>query len=223
VGVVDVIPAFVELIQPPIDLTNVSHISPVTALPTLTPIMDVAWSPQGNILAVAAGSEIELYEVNSLQPSMATLHGHTNTINSVAFSPDGTSVASGSDDGTIRIWNVGTGHQQALLKPRLPFLNPDVAISICCVAYSPDGHFLAYGTESIADIYVWDIRSGTITTFEDNPNGFIKTVLFSPDGLLVLGTGGWLSTIFSWNMKSGKALPLEPVMHFQVSAQDRSK
>ena len=76
------------------------------------------------------------------------------------------------------------------------------------VAYSPDGHFLAYGTESIADIYVWDIRSGTITTFEDNPNGFIKTVLFSPDGLLVLGTGGWLSTIFSWNMKSGKALPL---------------
>ena len=68
----------------------------------------------------------------------ATFRGHTNWVNSVAFSPDGKTLASGSWDRTIKLWDVATGKQQATLKgPEQGGLNS--------VAFSPDGKTLASG------------------------------------------------------------------------------
>jgi WD40 repeat protein len=187
---------------------NVTHISKVAMILPSAPVMDVIWSPDGRILAVAEGSAIRLYDVNSLPVPKAILTGPTAAINSIAFSPDGASIASGSDDGTIRIWDILTGRQKAFQKVHVSdYLFGAVDIPIYSVAFSPDGRLLAYGTEVIADIYVWDIRSGLITTFENNPNGFVKTVVFSPDGTSVFGAGGWYTTILSWDLKSGGELP----------------
>ena len=69
------------------------------------------------------------------------LRGHTGEVNSVAFSPDGTTLASGSDDGTIRLWNAGTGERMRTW--------PGHTEPVLSVAFSPDGTTLASGSKTL--------------------------------------------------------------------------
>ena len=60
--------------------------------------------------------------------ALATLQEHTFSVHCVAFSPDGKTLASGSNDGTIKLWDVATGKEQATLEGRTD--------EVWCVAYS---------------------------------------------------------------------------------------
>lgn len=68
----------------------------------------------------------------------STLKGHTNCVASVAYSPDGKTLATGSWDETIKLWNVATGQERATLKKHTH--------RVVSVAYSPDGKTLASGS-----------------------------------------------------------------------------
>ena len=68
-------------------------------------IFDIAYSPDGNRLAVAGGIGIWLYDAGTGAES-DLLTGHTRFVTSVAYSPDGNTLASGSYNGTIRLWDV---------------------------------------------------------------------------------------------------------------------
>lgn len=88
--------------------------------------------------------------------SLHTLSGPPAAFNAVAFSPDGTLVAAGSGDGSIRIWDVATGNPygRPLASP------PGHTGSVRAVAFSPDGSLLASGGED-EKIIIWDMRSMT--------------------------------------------------------------
>lgn len=68
-------------------------------------VKNVAYSPDGNVIAVASGIGIWLYDLQTYQ-ELSLLQEHTGSIYSVIFSPDGQTLASGSADGTVLLWHI---------------------------------------------------------------------------------------------------------------------
>jgi WD40 repeat protein len=123
-----------------------------------------------------------------------TLWGHTGAVNSVAYSPNGSRIASGSSDGTVRVWDSITGQTLAELKG-------DPA-GVMSVAFSPDGTRLATGTWDGAS-KVWDVTTGqAVLTFEGNPRG-VSHMAYSPDGTR-LATAGSDAVIRMWDPATGR-------------------
>jgi WD40 repeat protein len=116
-----------------------------------------------------------------VRPVGEPLLGHTDQANSVAFSPDGRLLASGSDDGTVRLWDVH--RHRALGRPFRIAGRPYVK----GVAFSPDGQLLA-ATADDDTVRLWDLRTRRLVGRAYGV-GFLG-VAFSPDGKLLAAGGG---------------------------------
>jgi WD40 repeat protein len=117
---------------------------------------------------------------------LTTLSGHTRTVCSVQWSPDGTRLASGSADQTVRVWNWNAGKPVPHATQRLH------AMQVINVAWSPDGQQLAVvGANRVAEIR--NVRTGDVVhhlVFPGNPNTVYHSVSWSPDGHRV-AVGDW--------------------------------
>ncbi len=90
-------------------------------------------------LGVACLGLLPVSPLSAQEPKLrATLKGHTSVVVSVAFSPDGKTLASASYDGTLKLWDMATGKERATLG--------EYTGCVGCVAFSPDGKTLASGT-----------------------------------------------------------------------------
>ncbi|MCY6488960.1 toll/interleukin-1 receptor domain-containing protein [Leptolyngbya sp. GGD] len=121
------------------------------------------------------------------------LEGHGNTIESVSFSPDGKTIATGSWDNTVKLWNL-KGEELKTLKG-----HRDVVRS---VSFSPDGKTIATGSED-ATIKLWNLEGKELKTLKGH-GSHILCVSFSPDGKTIV-TGSGDRTAKLWNLE-GKEL-----------------
>ena len=125
-----------------------------------------------------------------------TLQGHTKQVRSVAFSPDGAHLASGSDDNTVKVWKLGTGQEPRTLKGHTKW--------VTSVAFSPDGARLASGS-SDRTVRLWDARTGQELRTLRGHTTQVLSVAFSPDGAR-LASGSGDNTVKIWDVGTGREL-----------------
>jgi WD40 repeat protein len=170
----------------------------------------LAYSPDGKTLA-AGGSHggedgfLSLWETTTGEGvELAPLR---RPITTVAFSSDGRTIASGSMDGKLVLWDASTRAEKLQIEANRSYLAP--------VCFSPDGRVVASANES-RSVKLWDSSTGREV---GSMRGHLKAVLsiaFSPDGkALVSGDSG--GTIFVWDVPSKRMMTrLEPLERGKV-------
>ncbi len=158
--------------------------------------LDLAVSADGNMLATGQrDGRIELIDSVSRQRIGEPLQGHSGGVEEIAFAPDGRSLASVSDDGTLRLWATGEGSikQAASLA-----FSDDI---VWGVAFSHDGSMLATAGED-GTVRLWDVaRRAQLGEPLIERMGDFLSVAFSPDDQsLVAGNGD--GEIYGWDLQS---------------------
>ncbi|MDX2228277.1 MAG: AAA-like domain-containing protein [Leptolyngbyaceae cyanobacterium bins.349] len=125
-----------------------------------------------------------------------TFMGHRDLIRTVAYSPNGKTIASGSWDGTVKLWNVQTGKEIRTITG-----HTDIVTS---VMFSPDGKTLASASGDLT-IRVWNVQTGEELQRLVGHTDIVTSVDFSPDGKTI-ASGSGDGTIKLWNVRNGKEL-----------------
>jgi WD40 repeat protein/3',5'-cyclic AMP phosphodiesterase CpdA len=157
------------------------------------PVAAVAWSPNGELVAAAAGNAVDLWDTQSWKP-IRRLTGALDRVRCLAFTPAGTILAAGSEDGTALTWDLATGEMIVRVGPHRD--------AVCGLALKQEGRILATASADGTAV-IWDARSGQELVRLPGHQGAVRCADFSPDGLFLV-TGADDRTIRFWDAATGR-------------------
>ncbi len=131
---------------------------------------------------------------SDVRPELALQFGHRQAVTSMAFSPDGKTLATGSADHTVKLWNTQTWTMQRTLSGHRSLVSS--------VAFSPDGRTLASASYDDT-VKLWDAQTGELKRTLTRDRISAWSVVFSPDGKTVV-SGGF--GVRFWDAQTGELL-----------------
>ena len=185
-------------------LKRLRHSTPLS-LRHESPVLDVAFSPDGERLATGTQAGIVRIWTTKTGQELQQWPAHRDNATSVAFSSDGRYVATGGWDQTVKVWDVEKVLQGEVDEPLLRWEHNS---RVWSVSFSPDGERLASAGGKEADekgeVKVWDIDTGeeALTLSSLDPNRPIRCVRFSPDGRQLAACGQ--DAIQLWDAQTGR-------------------
>ena len=129
-------------------------------------------------------------------PCLRTLEGHTRSVRSVSISPDGRRAVSGSDDNTVRLWDLQTGDCLRSLEGH--------SARVMSVSISPDGRRAVFGSHDNT-VRVWDLETGDCLRTLEGHSDWVWSVSISPDGRRAV-SGSRDNTVRLWDLQTGDCL-----------------
>lgn len=167
-------------------------------------ITDVAYSPDGKLIAVATTLGVSLYQADTLKEKN---YFETNaSVNSLVFSPNGKTIATGLSDNTVKLWETSDG---SLLKSFDGHTDEKTKkdakkAEVTSVAFSPDGNQLAGGSTD-GTVSLWQVLDGSLVNTLKSHTKNVTGVFFSPDGL-ALFSASWDGKVSMVNVVDGKSI-----------------
>ena len=153
-------------------------------------INSITYSPDGQHLAVGSSIGIWIYDTETGQ-ELDLFPENTTDVISIAYSPDGKTIASGGLNATIRLWDV---HTRELLQTFTGYRD-----LINSIVFSPDGKSIVSGGRD-KTVRLWNVETGTQQWFRENPH-YVTSVAFSSDGKTIASISSGI--ILLWETSTG--------------------
>lgn len=203
--------------------TDFSSYSEVTLIGHKMSVKSVDFCPNKKHQFLLASSSddktVKLWNVNRKpeESLIKTLDENTKSVKSIHFSPNGQLLASGSEDGNVRVWDLTEFNEKAPVVEELDVLSGHNS-GVKSVCFSPDGKWLASGSKD-QTIYLWQVSQAnkSLTTKTENSINInlykklrghhfgISTVSFSSD-IQLLASGSWDKTIRLWKLSKSESM-----------------
>lgn len=171
-----------------------------------SPVTSVAFNPINDNLACGTGNEVLVFDEK--YHLILTLQGHEKAVNTVAYSPDGKMIASGSSDNKIKTWDAASGQELKSFDAE--------SKEITSVCFSSDNKYVASGGKN-GIVKLWSATSANKISELADYKSAISSVAFSPDAQYV-AAGGEGNNIMIWNVENQTLIETFPANDKGVNA-----
>jgi WD40 repeat protein len=194
----------------PVGVNMQPHVNANAVCCQFAMIYDVLFSPDGRRVA-SCGLNLKIWDSVLEKEAMDAFKGHSGSVSCIAWSPDCKHVASGGDDGTVRICDAQSGKEAVSCWKGRSF-------SVKALSWSPDGKYVAIGRKET--ILLWDMTSGTkLRIRRGSCTKCVSSLAWSPDGKYLASASENSSidgefTVILWDCATRQEVTMPKVRHF---------